>query len=834
MSDVADKITDRESRQIAEPSAERNALSQNQGTVAVNSLRKYHRNMIIYYGKEVICIIALILTTYATLQNNATRTARSPSPKNFFSPGSLVSDSPNGRLGPTQTRVSLSELSFVFYYAPWCANSQRSRSAYDHVARLFYREAHFAAINCWQPGGECRLQYSKVQSWPVLMAYMPGGLAVQYNGQWHERNLVKFVRSLIEPIQRINTPNDLLTMLSGHDAVVVAFVNMDSHQRFYQIFFQTAVKFLERDPMQDMRFSVVTGESAKEFGVDTVPSIRLYQWNETLEYFNSTWTVPNITSWIVDHNQQVALWMSPPGIKSKLFSQYTKQGMALLFFTPRNFYWDWTDGYTMIRQLGMEYYNCLNDKWIHEMSREFMMYQRKDNHYNHMELRRNCKELLKKFQHTGPFMPKSRMPRHRSISVNFVNVLNTSKHVDNDLLRDICSIEEDTKTKYASPEVSSCQAGERKHCDSGEFFEEHLNPMSPSMNQLDKRSPESLQALAEKRSCELLQHGEVVNEAIFFPTTQLGGNRTDGLSGLACKYNKTMSFIVIDSLTYHPFAERLGVDVLAARDKSAVVIIDPENESTFVMHEEITLGNIMQFVRNFFQRRLNRYLKTSDAPSKFTHTYSEPENTSKSSVSLEEVNSRNFQEIVIESKSTAVVLFHSRKCAFCTMMSQNVLQVAQILRPITHLHFYSIDGDRNDLPWQYTMESFPSLIIFPGHNKVESRIYPSHLPVTVQNILSFVVANLNRGTRLRAIVLACRASKKIPSLGHCIEVLRAEVEDNISESLREWRLAPHRRSSILRRLQILRELYLHLYKTNQFCDFKQLEHFVRRIVKIWS
>uniref|UniRef100_A0A1L8DU29 Putative thioredoxin/protein disulfide isomerase n=1 Tax=Nyssomyia neivai TaxID=330878 RepID=A0A1L8DU29_9DIPT len=788
--------------------------------------------MVIYYGKEVICIIALILTTYATLQNNATRTARPPMPRNFFSAGSLVSDSPDGRLGPTQTRVTLSELSFVFYYAPWCANSQKARSAYEHAARIFYREAHFAAINCWQPGGECRLQYSKVQSWPVLMAYMPGGLAVQFNGQWIPKNLIKFVRSLINPIHRLTAPNELLSVLTGNDAVVVAFVDMLEHKRSYQIFFQTAVKFLERDPVREMQFAIVTGDSATAFGVDTLPSIRLYQWNETLEYFNSTWTVSNITSWVVDHNQQVTLWMSPPGVKSKMFSQYVKQGVALLFFTPRNFYWDWTDGYTMIRQLGMEYYNCLGDKWINEMSREFIMYQRKENQQNHMELKTSCKDLLRNFQQHGPFMKKPQLPRHRAVSVNFVNVLNSSKHVDNELLRDICGIEEeDPHIKYTNP--PTCHQ-ERKHCD---FVEDHAGTFA-TLNKYDQRSPESLKVLGERRKCELLYHGEQIQEGIFFPSTQADGG--EGISGLGCKYNKTMSFIVIDSLTYHPFAERLGVDVLAQKDKSAVFIIDPENESTYFMKEDITLKNIMHFVRNFYHKRLNRHLKTSDTPTSFTHTFHDGENEEKTSgnatktITFNLGTSSNFLESIMESKSTDVVLFTSTNCAFCTMMSQNVLQVAQILRRTPHLHFFTIDGDRNDLPWQYQMEYFPSLVIFPRQRKAESRRFPTHLPVTVQNILSFVVANLERGSRLRAIVLACRASKKISSLGHCVQVLRVEVEDTISESLRQWGVYPHRRSSILRRLQILRELYLHLHETNQFCDFKQLEHYVRRIVKIWS
>lgn len=210
-------------------------------------------------------------------------------------------DWPSGALGPTQTRVSLSELSFVFYYAPWCAESQNARAVFEHVARLYFKEAHFAAINCWQPGGECRLQYSKVQTWPVLMAYQPNGLAVQYHQAWSNAALSRFVQSFINPMQRLTDPGDLMSLMTGKDvslqshrfgqlymfscqqqAVVVIFLNVDNNQKQYSRFYQTSVKWLEKDPLQEVAFGVVTGESSKAFGVEELPAIRLYLWNETI------------------------------------------------------------------------------------------------------------------------------------------------------------------------------------------------------------------------------------------------------------------------------------------------------------------------------------------------------------------------------------------------------------------------------------------------------------------------------------------------------------------------------------------------------------------------
>lgn len=82
--------------------------------------------------------------------------------KPFFPKGSVVTDWPDGRLTLAQSKVALSDLSFVLFYAPWCAESQHARVSYEYVARLFNGEADFSSINCWQPGGECRAQYTKV------------------------------------------------------------------------------------------------------------------------------------------------------------------------------------------------------------------------------------------------------------------------------------------------------------------------------------------------------------------------------------------------------------------------------------------------------------------------------------------------------------------------------------------------------------------------------------------------------------------------------------------------------------------------------------------------
>lgn len=44
-------------------------------------------------------------------------------------------------------------------------------------------QVHFSAINCWNPGSECRLQHNKIPSWPILMAYTVTSRGVLYKGR---------------------------------------------------------------------------------------------------------------------------------------------------------------------------------------------------------------------------------------------------------------------------------------------------------------------------------------------------------------------------------------------------------------------------------------------------------------------------------------------------------------------------------------------------------------------------------------------------------------------------------------------------------------------------
>lgn len=241
-------------------------------------------------------------------------------------------------------------------------------------------------------------------------------------------------------------------------------------------------------------------------------------------------------------------------------------------------------------------------------------------------------------------------------------------------------------------------------------------------------------------------------------------------------------------------------------------------------------------------------------------------------IEIEELNSKNFastlsltnsgmhnknKTIIRRPNRSLLVFFYSSNCAFCTMMSQHLLQVANILRPLSvagQLQLVRIDGDKNDLSWPFTVAEFPSLIFFSGGagggesvERGESRqfVISERNPVELDRILGFIIANLNRPLRIYAIQLTCVASRRsVKSLANCLMSLRGEIEESISVSLKEWRRSSgrgrsRRRTRIVRRLQLLEAFYLETFRgvdeTRQCeeCDFAKLEEYCKRIVKLW-
>ncbi|XP_058064912.1 uncharacterized protein LOC131214589 [Anopheles bellator] len=200
---------------------------------------------------------------------------------------------------------------------------------------------------------------------------------------------------------------------------------------------------------------------------------------------------------------------------------------------------------------------------------------------------------------------------------------------------------------------------------------------------------------------------------------------------------------------------------------------------------------------------------------------------------IREIYSTNFRRVVLETNRTVVVNFYSIQCAFCGILSHYLLTVSRLLRHQPQLEFVRIDGERNDLDWEYTMDVFPALIIFPGGRKSESRIFPHTERINVPNVLSFVLSNLSPTERLHATFLLCSTANKASSTD-CLNMLQYELSEGIRVGLRDWRRQPCARERILRRLQLLKHSYLDTLRClSHSCDLKRLANSRKQILQLW-
>lgn len=71
------------------------------------------------------------------------------------------------------------------------------------------------------------------------------------------------------------------------------------------------------------------------------------------------------------------------------------------------------------------------------------------------------------------------------------------------------------------------------------------------------------------------------------------------------------------------------------------------------------------------------------------------------------------------------------------------------------------------------------------------------------------------------------------STNDCVVTVQAEITDQISVLLREWRNQPRNRTAILRVIKQLKKLYLNLFEIRSSCDFVEFGKKLGILVEKW-
>ncbi|XP_053997543.1 thioredoxin domain-containing protein 11 [Hylaeus anthracinus] len=819
------------------------------------------------YAREICFFLAVTFTALTALHSSPPKISKPPSAKPFFNQSSIVLDFYKGHLGAMIERVSEADFSFVMYYAPWDAESQAVRPEFENVAQYYRTQIFFAAINCWHPNSECRAHYNKIQSYPVLMLYPSRDSGIQYRGIHTLPYMIRFLNAVMNPIVRITHTEQLIDLFVNYDAVVVGYFNFTRLDRTpgYREFYKAAIRALEKDPNRELVFAIVTSalSSERDHNIYKFPSANLLMWNESLRYPEDTeWTSENILNWISSSIHLPALWLQPPGVKALTLAPYLKEGPVLFLFTPRNPLHLENYNYNLIREIGLQDYICVDNLMTKNIIQHLSL-NRRTAIARHFEKNRQCIKLLKENKNqlnestvnvfiqqwindsccANIVMNKCSLCKKFGLS-NVEREASVCK-LDSDNLNPVCrgvdifkiSTMEDLQEKY-----DVCCNKDRVTIKLQQGFKSKSQRYKTSLftaNKDDARSANAIKQAYLKQDCRRWITGNKYHQPIFPRDSPEHPNIT--LTESLCKMNKTLALIAIDSLHFFHFAESLGIDILKKKDKTAVVILDAARESQYVMQEDFNRYALIQFINNYTEGFLQRTLRSNNSK-RFGQKFKSKTNCETKNlqcICIPELITETFLDTVLDPTKDVVVMYYSPFCAFCSAISYVYLTVAHYLREMDHLLFVRVDGDNNDLPWEYNMNRFPSILFFPAKRKEDSTVYPFPLPITIPNLINFVLANLDGDSHVEALINICQ-SEAGEQPDTCIVRTRWLCLDIIQQLLRDYRKlirhtnmlgkqnARYKRNIILLKLAHIKDIHLILSSTT---DLRKDKHKVKLIRK---
>ncbi|XP_043114082.1 thioredoxin domain-containing protein 11 isoform X3 [Puntigrus tetrazona] len=198
------------------------------------------------------------------------------------------------------------------------------------------------------------------------------------------------------------------------------------------------------------------------------------------------------------------------------------------------------------------------------------------------------------------------------------------------------------------------------------------------------------------------------------------GPPPDSITGLQCRSNKTLRFYLLDTQLHWPLAQRLG----ASADLPFITIINLRDETHYVLNRTDALDFIQNFSASYSP--LHRHL-VGHKPQQQTRSL------------IQEVTSDSFLHTVMDSQKDVLLLYYSAWCGFCSVLNHVFLQLARLFQGNSALMVARVNVGRNDLPWEFMVDHLPSVLFFPRHRKQMSVKFPENTPMTVPNLLRFVL-----------------------------------------------------------------------------------------------
>ncbi|CAN8003074.1 unnamed protein product [Ixodes hexagonus] len=211
-----------------------------------------------------------------------------------------------------------------------------------------------------------------------------------------------------------------------------------------------------------------------------------------------------------------------------------------------------------------------------------------------------------------------------------------------------------------------------------------------------------------------------------------------GTLGMGCRGNGTLRFIAMDPVEHPEFAPP---GLLSSGGDTGAVVYASKEEAQYVLRGPVDADALKRLVRGFDGRTLTRHLNSAG-----------PSRCLKEDVVCE-MNGPSFRRLMADQTQDALVLFYASWCGFCKGIFHHYFSAAKFFQGFSGLLFARIDAVKNDLPWEFTMEQYPTVMFFPAHRKGDSVPYKE--PVTTVNLVRFVLRHVRHDVAWQLLRVMC-------------------------------------------------------------------------------
>ncbi|XP_064178494.1 thioredoxin domain-containing protein 11 [Anguilla rostrata] len=652
------------------------------------------------------CLLILAIKLTCSRAKHVVAPARPP--VRFFSPDVPVVDLFLGQLEQVERLRSMAEVSLIFLYAPWCAHSITAREEVQKVARRMSKEVQFIAVNCWWHHGKCRKQQNLYQ-YPVIHLFYRRFGPIEYKGPFTAAYLERFIHRVITPLTYLPSRATLQDFLSYHEPGVIGYFEFNASPQppGYTVFLTSALQSLRRDYRGGVRFGVVTNKHVAEaIPLQEDEMVYLHRhFNKSLVFPRAerNFTSENICGWAYEHRESVLRWLQPHGAKSRLMEQELRKGAALLLFLPFDPLAPSQPLLQQIADIALQYHTCNDSEWWES-----------GEHQSSWD---------------GLWQTSGRLPFPSALCCNTVVLPRLDSLSRTHNVCELC-LDRSAGAEPGAAQSPSCTFHQMEAALDSFYlrqssFARLLAPSMACSHVVNSYSPLSrFSACCKTLAPRMTSYPPRSQE----PPPQASGTQAANITGLKCRTNKTLRFYVLDSHLHWTFAVRLGALDHVRHNVFATIVDLPDEVHYILDHRESLKDTLEHFIWNYSipYSPLKRHLVGASVP--------------KSPDSLiREVTTASFLSTVMDPEKDVLLFYYTHWCGFCTVLNHIIIQIARLFQGNSKVTVARVNAAQNDLPWEFMVDHFPTLLFFPRDRKHLSVKFPEDLPVTLPNLVRFVL-----------------------------------------------------------------------------------------------